>query len=380
MGLSEYRKEIDDIDSELIRLFERRMDVAAKVGKYKLENDLPIFNGTREAEVIQKNVERLENPMYSAYARKYFNYIMELSRELQHKILEVKQDGIIVNKNIDIDNKIVGYQGVNGSFSEEAMEQYFGKKVNSKCYEEFEDVFIALKNEEVDYAIVPIENSSTGAITQVYDLINKYNCYIVGEQCIKIDQNLIGVNGTTVDTIKEVYSHPQGFEQSSEFLKNHKEWNMIPYHNTAISAKLVHDLQDVSKAAIGSKNAAKLYGLEIVKAGINNQSENHTRFVILSRDLISNKECNKISVILSLEDQVGTLYSLLRYFAENNINLNKIESRPIKNSPWEYLLYLDFEGSIYNEEVKNSLKQIEQNSSYFKLIGNYKSYSQEERE
>ena len=372
MNLSEYRKEIDEIDSEIIKLFERRMDVATKVGKYKLENNLPIFNGAREAEVIQKNIDRLNNKDYSPYATKYFNYIMELSRELQHKILGLNEENYLLNSELEAKNITIGYQGVNGSFSEEAMEKYFGEDVNRKCYEEFEDVFIALKNKEINYGVLPIENSSTGAITQVYDLINKYNFYIIGEQCVKCNQNLIGVRGTTLDSIKEVYSHPQGFEQSTEFLRDYKRWNLIPYHNTAISAKLVSDLKDTSKAAIGSKKAAKLYGLEVIKEGINNQSENHTRFLILSRDLIANNECDKVSVVISLEDQAGTLYSLLRYFAENNINLKKVESRPIKNYPWKYLLYLDFEGSIYSEEVKKALNLIEENSAYFKLLGNYK--------
>ena len=371
MGLEEYRKEIDDIDSQLIKLFERRMDVATKVGKYKLENNLPVFNGVREAEVIQKNVDRLNNKEYAPYAKNYFNYIMGLSRELQHKILDLKEEIVINNSKLDLENVVVGFPGVNGSFSEEAMERFFGKSIKNKCYEEFEDVFMALKNDEIDYCILPIENSSTGAVTQVYDLINKYNCHIVGEQYVKIDQNLLGVKGCTLDTIKEVYSHPQGFAQSTEFLRNYKDWNQIPYHNTAISAKLVCDLKDITKAAIGSKKAAECYGLEIIKEGINNQSENHTRFVVLSKELIANEESDKISIIISLEDEVGTLYSLLRNFAENNINLKKIESRPIKNSPWKYILYLDFEGSIFNEEVKSALKLIQENSKYFKVLGNY---------
>ncbi|MBS6183694.1 MAG: prephenate dehydratase [Clostridium celatum] len=382
MNLSECRNEIDKIDKELVELFEKRMNVAINVAKYKIENNIPIFNGAREAEVIEKNVNRLNNKEYSRLTEKFFTHLMELSRSLQADIIDGnnKNGKIIgsIEENIstneskrDLENIKIGYQGVRGSFSEEAMIKYFGENHTTTDYEEFEDVFLALKNNEIDYGILPIENSSTGAITTVYDLLVKYGLYIVGEECIKIDQNLIGVKGSKLEDIKEIYSHPQGFEQSSEFLSKQSNINLIPFHNTAISAKYISELNDKTKAAIASLRAAKIYGLDVIQKEINDKDNNHTKFIIVGRKLESSKDCNKITVVFSLDDKAGTLYNLLRHFAENNINMIKIESRPSKNEPWQYLLYVDFEGNVENEDVKKAIQLIEEKSEYFKLLGCY---------
>ena len=244
----------------------------------------------------------------------------------------------------------IGYQGVKGSFSEEAMISFFGENNKSLNYEKFEDVFISLKNDEIDYGILPFENSCTGAITAVYDLISKYGFYIVGEECIKINQNLVGVKDATVDDIKEVYSHPQGFEQSKNFLRNHEDFKLIYFYNTAISAKHVSKLNDKSKAAIASSRAAKIYNLDILAKNIHDNNNNHTKFVIISKNLQSSKESNKITVSFSLENRAGSLYNLLGHFAKNNINMIKIESRPSNGELWEYVLYVDLEGNI-NDEI-----------------------------
>lgn len=302
---------------------------------------------------------------------------MNISKDLEDK--EVKEDirATTINKfkekNAKSDVK-VGFYGVAGSFSEEAMIKHFGKKDDAKAYDEFEDVFLAVKNGEIDYGVLPIENSSTGAISQVYDLLYKYGFYIVGEECIKIDQNLIGIKGTKLDNVKEVYSHPQGFEQSTDFLKEYSNWKKIPFHSTADSVKLVSDLQDMSKVAIASKRAADIYNLSIIKENINNRRENSTRFIVISKELELDNSCDKVSVVFSLEHKAGTLYKLLRHFAENNINMMKIESRPMEKGAWKYFLYVDFEGNLENEQVKKALNLIEQSSAYFKLIGGYRKY------
>lgn len=369
--LDDYRKEIDSIDKELIALFERRMDVAVKVGEYKKKNKLPIFNGKREEEVIEKNIKNLNNSSYGDIGRSFFENLMELSRSLQANIIQ-ENNNIQNNLIEERSDFVIGYQGVKGSFSEEALLKHFKTCDNTKNYDEFVDVFEALKNNKIQYAILPIENSYTGAITEVYDLLVKYGFYIVGEECIKIDQHLIGIKGTDITSIQEIYSHPQGFEQSKKFLSRYQDIMLIPYHNTAISAKLISDLKDTKKVAIASKRAAQIYGLDILQENINDKKDNHTKFIIIGKELKYNNECNKISVVFSLEDKAGTLYNLLRYFAENNINMIKIESRPNKHESWKYLLYVDFEGSIENMEVKNALNLIEKNSGYFKIIGSYK--------
>lgn len=378
--LDDYRMRIDEIDKEITRLFEERMNVVLNVAKYKMDNNLPIFNRGREDQVIEKNIGYLENKDYAGELKEFYNDLMAVSRQLQNRkmqeaekknnIEELQKLNIVHNKKNE--DKKIGYFGVSGSFTEEAMLKYFGKVKDPKAYDEFEDVFMAVKNDEIDYGVVPIENSSTGAISQVYDLLYKYEFYIVGEQCIRAEQNIVGVKGTTLDDVKEVYSHPQPFAQSTEFLKCHPEWKLIPFHSTSVSAKLVSDLKEKSKVAIASKRAAEIYNLDIIKENINNQSQNTTRFIIISKNLESDETCNKVSVVFSIDDKAGTLYKLLSHFAENNINMIKIESRPMEQGTWNYFLYVDFDGNIQSPEVITALNLIEQNSPYFKLLGGYR--------
>jgi chorismate mutase/prephenate dehydratase len=371
--LEDYREEIDNIDKELAVLFEKRMNMVLKVAEYKKENNIEIFHKNREDVVLDRAINSLQNKDYSDEIVKFFNATMEIGKGLQRrKIEDGKKLSEIEVKRSEIDkNKKIGFPGVMGSFTEEAAIKLFGDNSNRISYEGFDDVFKAIELDEVAYGIVPIENSSTGAISENYDLLRNYGFYIVGEECIRIDQNLVGIKGTIVEDITEIYSHPQGIEQSSDFLKQHDNWKMIPFHNTATSAKLIKDLSDRTKAAIASKRAAKIYGLEIIKECINNQKDNYTRFIIISKKLNIVQNSNKVSVMFSLEDEAGTLYRLLRHFAENNINMIKIESRPMKDSSWKYFLYVDFEGDIESEEVVSALKLIERNSAYFKLLGAY---------
>jgi len=373
-GLAEYRKEIDRIDKELTSLFEERMNFALKIAQYKKENNIAILQNGREDEVLERAVSNLKNKDYSDEIKSFLTSTMEISRSLQNRKISAdmdQQEKEIIREEINFNSK-VGFPGVRGSFSEEALLKFFGEDSDSISYDGFEDVFKAIETGEIEYGMLPIENSSTGAISDVYDLIQKYGFYIVGEESIKIDQHLIGIEGAKLSEIKEVYSHAQGISQSSEFLKQYEKWALIPFINTATSAKLVRDLGDKSKAAIASMRAAKIYGLEIIKEGINDQKNNSTRFVVISKAMRVSKDADKVSVVFSLENEVGFLYNLLRSFAENNINLIKIESRPIKGDSWKYFLYADFEGTIDRKEAVKALKELEKDTAYFKLLGSYK--------
>ncbi|NMS89333.1 prephenate dehydratase [Clostridioides difficile] len=391
--LTRYRNEIDDIDKELIQLFEKRMNTVLEIAKHKMKNNATIFQKDREEKVLSKAIDNLDNKAYSQETIQFFNSIMEISRGLQKRLMdndrEEKFECSLNSSNEKFDlsnidkykslkyeinkkNILVGFPGISGSFTEEALNKFFNKKISKKQFKEFEDVFIALKNKEIDYGIIPIENSSTGAICETYDLLRKYGFYIVGEECIKIDQNLIGIEGTKIEDIREIYSHPQGIGQSSEFLKQNSGWKLIPFNNTATSAELVKKLQDKTKAAIASKKAANIYGLEIISPCINDIANNYTRFVVISNQIHIDEESNKMSIVFSVEHEAGKLYKVLGYFAENNINMTKIESRPMKNASWRYFFYIDFECSIYNPKVYNLLELIEHNTAYFKFIGVYK--------
>lgn len=363
--LSKLREEIDCIDSELVKLFEKRMETVLKVAEYKRVNNMEILNTSREKAVIKRAQELLKNKDFSEELARFFTSLMEGSRRLQAEYLKASSQA---------PSLIVGFQGVPGSFSEQALFEYFGKDVNRKAVAEFGDIFTELKNKNIEYGVLPIENSSTGGISDVYDLLNKYDFSIVGEVCLKVNHNLLGIKGSKIQDILEVYSHPQAFGQCSDFLKNYTEWKLIPYHNTAKSAEFVKEQKNKSIAAIASEKAAQLYDLDILEKNINSNSTNTTKFVIIGRELRVDESCNKISIVLSTAHRAGYLYNVLRNFAEKNINLLKIESRPIKDKPWEYFFHIDFEGNLKDETIGQAIEEVKKNSKYFKLLGNYKSY------
>ncbi|MCT4507368.1 MAG: prephenate dehydratase [Tepidibacter sp.] len=361
------RKEIDCIDKELIRLFEKRMEKVLSIVKYKYENNLPILNISREEQVLSKNTDHIKNELFQKSTHEFLKNIMNISRSIQEEQFKNYTD------RSDKNRCIVGFQGIRGSFSEQALKEYFGENTKTKNLNEFEDVFKAVKNNDIDYGVLPIENSSTGGISEIYDLLRKYGLYIIGEKCLKVDHNLLVTKGTKIEDIKEVYSHSQAFQQSSEFFKAYPHWRLIPYTNTAISAKFVKDKNSKTKAAVSSKKAAELYDLDILESNINFNQSNYTRFIIIGKNIEVSNDCNKISILFSISHKPGTLFSILKYFAQNNLNMMKIESRPIIDKSWEYFFYLDFEGSLRDEVIKKTIKLIEKESIYFKLLGNYKS-------
>ncbi|MBZ9687162.1 prephenate dehydratase [Clostridium estertheticum] len=361
------RNQIDKIDAGLLSLFENRMEVVLKIAEYKKKNNMEILNEAREEAVIKKNLDLVKNSDLLLEVEEFFKSVMEISRGYQNKNLKIHET-LAIDKNLT-----VGFYGVTGSFSEEALKGYFGEKVDTKAISEFEDIFLNLRYGKINYGVIPIENSSTGVISEVYDLLNKYNFYIIGEKYLKISQNLMGIKGSTLDEIKEVYSHSQGLEQSMEFLKGYKNWKLVPFKSTAKSAELVKQSQNKTMAAIASSKAAEIYGLQILQKNINSNATNMTRFVVIGKEMETTGDSNKISTVLSTTHKAGSLYNVLKHFAEKNINLLKIESRPIVDKPWEYFFYIDFEGNINEDKVKASIDLIKLNSRYFKVLGNYKS-------
>lgn len=363
--LNRLRSEIDDIDEKLIKLFEKRMTTVLKVAEYKKKNNIPIFHRDREVEVIKKITAYLQNKNFQRGTEEFFYKLMEISRRIQKEELKTREE----KKNNEL---IVGFQGVEGSFSEQALTGYFGQNIKKIDVTTFKDVFEKLRNNEIHYGVLPIENSSTGGIAEVYDLLRQYGFYIIGENSVKVQHNLLGVKGTKIEDIKEVYSHPQAFSQSSEFFTDHENFKLIPYKNTAMSAKLVKNEDMKGKGAVASKKAAKIYDLDIIASDIHNNKRNYTRFIIIGKDLEIQEEFNKISVVITIPHREGALYSVLRYFAENNLNMLKIESRPIINRSWEYFFYIDFQGNLKEEKVKKGINLIQQESNSFQLLGNYK--------
>ena len=380
--LSEIRESINEVDQSLAQLFEKRMELVALVAEYKIENDIPILNSEREKQVIDRALESLRDKSLSREMEIFFNELMAISREYQSRYIDEKfvaqtrgSDeawGISALASGETKKLKIGFQGVEGSFSEEALLNYFGKEAMTSSFRFFEDVFMAIDRGDVDYGILPVENSSTGSVNEVYDLLRKYGCHINGEIVLKVKQNLLGVKGASMEDIKEVYSHSQGFQQSAEFFKEHPSWKLIPYHNTALGAKLVSEAGDISRAAVASERAAAIYGLDILKENLNFNSKNYTRFVIVGKDLELDESSDKISVVLTVRHKAGSLCDVLRLFSQEGLNLLKIESRPIMDKSWEYFFHLDFEGNLQDPHVSRIMDQIRSRTTYFKILGNYR--------
>ncbi|WP_066495101.1 prephenate dehydratase [Abyssisolibacter fermentans] len=268
----------------------------------------------------------------------------------------------------------IAYQGVAGSFGNIAALKYTHNSSNALACKHFCDVFDSLEQGKAICGILPIENSTTGGVATVYDLLIKYGYYIIDEVCIKIEHNLLGVKGTKLEDIRYVYSHPQAIMQSEEYLQSNN-WDLIPYTNTAASAKYISECNDKTKAAVASIKASEIYDLAVLSSNINSNNSNYTRFIVIGSNLVRKVSNDKISIVVSVPHKAGALCNILKHFSENSINLLKIESRPIKDKPWEYLFHIDFEGNLNNSVVIDALKNIKENSCHYKLLGNYKSYN-----
>ena len=272
-----------------------------------------------------------------------------------------------------LSNPSVVYQGEPGAYSEAAARNFFGKEILAKGLYSFEDTFQALDRGDADYAVLPIENSSTGAIRQVYDLLEQYDFFFVGETTIEINHALMGLPEAELTDITTVYSHEQGLFQCEKYLSFHPEWNTVTQADTAGSAKMVAQLQDIHKAAICSELAAELYGLKILEHKINTQKNNTTRFIIVSPKPEFRDYRDKICISLTTEHNSGALNNVLSIFAIHGINLLRLESRPIPNRTWEYMFFIEFTGDLLSEEMKKIIYEIEAKAKDLRILGNFKS-------
>lgn len=272
-----------------------------------------------------------------------------------------------------IPNPRVVYQGEPGAYSEMAAIRFFGDQVQAKGLYQFEDTFQALKHGEADYAVLPIENSSTGAIRQVYDLLIQYECFMVGETTVSIEHNLMALPGTKLEEIETVYSHEQGLFQCEKFLNAHPNWKSIPAADTAGSAKMVAEKGDKRKAAICSARAAEIYGLEILAPSIQSNKLNTTRFVVVSPRMELRENRDKICLSFTIRHQSGSLHQVLTIFANHKLNLVRIESRPIQKRNWEYMFFVELTGNLTDPGMEDIMNSVRNMTSDFRIFGNFKS-------
>lgn len=374
-SLDELREELDRIDAEMVDLYEKRMAICELVGEIKIEEGRKVFDKTREREKLNRVTANAKDAFFKKGLTEMFEQLMSQSRKLQYQLLTKKgalgRLPFIGVDALDWENSRIVYQGTDGAYSQAAMQQYFSKNVNSFHVQTFRDAMEAIEEGSADFAVLPIENSSAGVVNEVYDLLVEFENYIVGEVVLPINHFLVGTEGTTLDTIKRVYSHPQALMQSYKYLDEHADWQQIGVANTAIAAKKILNENDPSQAAICSEHAANIYGLKILERQINHNHNNSTRFIVVTNQKIFLKDAKKISICFEVAHESGSLYHLLAHFIYNDLNMTRIESRPVEGRAWEYRFFVDFEGNMSQPAVKNAIRGLREESRSLKILGNY---------
>lgn len=360
--LKKLRAEIDDIDKQIVKLIENRMKVSIKVGELKKENNIPVFDAKREKELIEEKIKLLKNKEFSNLIITIFNDIMSTSKSLQKNLIE-KDNKNKINKKIDY-NKIVAYQGREGGNGYEAAKKFFNNKNKLINKASFEDVLESIRNKESYYGILPLENSSTGMVNEVLDILVLYNCKIVGEIYLPIEYGLMAKKGDKIKDIKKVISHPQALKQCSDFIKKNN-FEELTASNTAEAAYIVSKSEDNNLASISNKNAAKIYNLKILKENIENIKGNTTRFIIVSNYDNALKNGNKMTIRFLLPHENGSLANALLKL--KNFNLTSIVSRPHRERKWQYYFYIDMTGN-FDESTLDDFKNSVEN---FTILGIY---------
>lgn len=375
--LQNFRAQIDALDAQIAERFAARMAVTEQVGRYKLEQGLPVLDRAREAEVLAKKAALVEDSLRADVTTLY-ETIMSLSRRQQQRLMggsapawlgELK--AAVHAARAPLPDPMVLYQGEPGAYAEEAAADFFGEGCRRDHVTNWEDIFATLRDARADYGVLPIENSSTGSINQVYDLLAKYGAYIVGEQTVRVNHCLMAPRGASIDTLQDVCSHEQGLLQCETFLNAHPGWARTAVRNTAVAAKQVAQSGDLTRGAIGSRRCAALYGLDVLAEGINFNDENFTRFVVVAPVMELREGRNKISALFTLSHQSGTLYRILSVFAHAGLNMMKLESRPIHGRSWEYRFFVDIEGDLTAPGMEETLREAAEAAEEFRVLGNY---------
>ncbi|MCH5272415.1 MAG: prephenate dehydratase [Lachnospiraceae bacterium] len=374
--LEQCRKEIDEIDREMTVLFEKRMQVAADVAAYKKALGKKVFDKERESQKLAVIEGMASNDYFARGLRELFVQIMSLSRKYQYTMLaNGGESGFEPIEALSCaEGEAAAYFGEQGSYTEQALLQSLGGKCKRISCKSFEKVVEAVEDGTVKYGVVPIENTTTGDISDLYDLLAVHSVYPVAEQVIKIEHTLAAPSGATEEGIKEVYSHPQALMQCSGYFAERPELLQRACSSTSGCAMEVAKSGDVTKAAIASEAAAELYGLTILRRGLNNENVNSTRFLVLSRKAVFTQTADKVSICFELLHEAGSLYRILSHLIYNNLNMTKIESRPIPGRQFEYRFFIDFDGRLSDPAVQNALTGIKEEASRLKVLGCYKAF------
>ena len=378
MNLEAFRDKIDCIDNDLLRLFEERMKVVAEVAEYKKSNNIPVLDNKREEDKLQAVAGKVGEDMQQ-YARVLCETLFEISRSHQHGTThetsplcnEIKAAIARGTNKPFPQTATVACQGVEGAFSQEACKKLF-KHPSIQYFKTFDSVFSAIENGFCEYGVLPLENSTAGSVTKIYNLMQSRNFKIVSSIRMKIDHVLAAPKGVAKEDIREVLSHEQAISQCAGYLeKLGANVKVVPCENTALAAKDVSASGRTDAAAICSAACAKLYGLNCVEKDIQDRVNNYTRFICISKNLEIYPGSNKTSIMLALPHVPGALYKVLAKFYTLGISLNKLESRPQPHREFEFMFYLDLETSVYTDEFFKILDSLQEFCEEFKYLGSY---------
>ena len=374
MDLAEIRQRIDATDRQIVELYEQRMDLCREVAQYKIEHGKKVFDHAREMEKLAMVRSLAHGDFNEKGVQELFEQLMSMSRKMQYQILtehgSMGKLPFIEIEDLDREHSRVVFQGAEGSYSEIAMRTFFGKKVSAFHVDTFRDAMSAIDDGSADYAVLPIENSTAGIVNEIFDLLVEFENYIIGEQIIPIEHCLMGVPGSDIRDIRTVLSHPQSLMQSADFLSA-RGWNQMSMKNNAFAAQKVAQDGDRTQAAIASELAAETYGLKILERGVNSSDTNSTRFIIVTNQKVFCRGAQKISICFELPHRSGSLYHMLSHFIYNDLNLCKIESRPMPDQDWEYRFFVDIEGSLSDGAVKNALRGLRDEAKHMRILGTY---------
>lgn len=376
MDISELREQINEIDHEIVELYGRRMETARAIGRYKREHNLPVLDSERERSLLNKVAEQAGEENEQG-VRALYHLLIDHSRMRQEMdghpespLGQQIREIVAAMPKIFPEKAMIACQGVEGAYSQLACEKMIRYPSILYC-RTFENVFGAIESGLCQYGILPIENSLAGSVNSVYDLMIRHHCYIVRSVRIKIDHTLLALPGTRMDEIREIYSHEQAIQQCSAFLSRHKEWHVNVCTNTAAAARMVAESGRRDAAAISSGHCAALYGLECLSSDIQNNSNNHTRFICISKKPEIYPGADHTSLMLVLPNHPGSLYQLLSRFNALDINLIKLESRPLPGRDFEFMFYFDLEASVGSPTFSRLIEELDITMNQFNYLGSY---------
>lgn len=376
MEIQEIRRRIDEADAELVRAFEKRMRAARDIADAKREGGLPVRDPAREREVLARQAAAVDGEM-SLYVKLLYNTIFDISRSYQQRRLDKKAElgnriarAIAGTPALFPKQAVVACQGVEGAYSQQACDKLFALP-SIMYFRRFEGVFQAIESGLCRYGVLPIENSSYGSVTEVYDLMRRYRFCIVKSLRLKIDHRLVARPGAELANIREIVSHEQAIGQCAAFLKGLKDVRVTVCENTAMAAQRVRESGRDDIAAIASPACAELYGLNVLKSDISDSDSNFTRFICISKELEIYPGADKMSLMLNVPHRPGALYGMIAKFAALGLNLTKLESRPIAGTDFEFMFYFDLDASVYDEAALGLLCELDEGPEAFTYLGSY---------